>query len=113
VSPYYAAANALLASGVTDAIAAIQVAAEAGSYEEAVDWLIYAAKEIIQSKPLVRAFLCSPVVIVYDFGVDELNLYAQSHNWSPLMVKSMDWTLDKGKDALKTACGAYILGIIK
>ena len=105
-----AATNALIASGVTDAIAAIQAAAEAGSYEEAIAGLRAAAVQIIRSKPLVRAFLCTPVVLVYDFAVDQLNLYASSHNWSPLMVKGMDYALDKGKDALKGACAAYVLG---
>ena len=108
-----AATNALAASGVTDAIAAIQAAAEAGSYEEAIAGLRAAASQILRTKPLVRAFLCAPVGLVYMLAEDQLNEYAAANHWSPPAVKIMDWTLDKGKDVLKTACGAYILGLVK
>jgi len=108
-----AATNALAAAGVTDAIAAITAAAEAGSYEEAIAGLQEAALQILRTKPLVRAFLCTPVVMVYALAEDQLNEYAASNHWSPPMVKIMDWALDKGEDALKTACGVYILGLVK
>jgi RHS repeat-associated protein len=102
------AENFLLASGIQDAIAGLQLAADAGSYEEVVDILGYTARAIIKSRPLVRAFLCAPVALAFDFGVDKLNEYAKEHNWNFFQTKAMDTALDVGKDSLKEACGAFV-----
>ena len=108
-----AAENALLATGVSDAIAGIQLAAEAGSYEEVIDIVTYTAKSILQSRPLVRAFLCSPLVLAYAYGEDQLDDYAKDHHWNFLEIQAMDKALDVPKDALAVACGAYVLGLVK
>jgi RHS repeat-associated protein len=108
-----AASNALLATGITDAIAAIEAAANAGSAEEAVEILINATKLIIKTKPLVRVFLCSPLVFAYGFAEGQLILYAHAHGFNDLEVKGMEYVLDKGKDALKVACGAQLLRYFK
>jgi len=102
------AENFLLASGIQDAIAGLELAADAGSYEEVVDILGYTARAILKSRPLVRAYLCAPVALAFDFGVDKLNEYAKEHNWTFFQTKAMDTALDVGKDSLKEACGAFV-----
>ena len=103
-----AATNALAAAGVTDAIAAIQAAAEAGSYEEAIAGLQEAALQILRTKPLVRAFLCAPVGLAYKLAADQLDEYAAAHHWTWLEIKAMDKALDYGKSALVGVCTGYL-----
>lgn len=103
-----AATNAIAATGVQDAIAGFQLAAEAGSWGEVVDILTYTVKTILQTKPLVRLLLCSPLGLGYELAEDQLNDYAAKHHWTWIGIKAMDKGLDYGKDALLAACTGYV-----